>query len=30
MTIDFEAFKQELRLLYNNLKGTARFNGLKG
>lgn len=29
MTIDFEKFKQELSLLYNNLNGSATFNGLE-
>lgn len=30
MTVDFAKFKQELSLLYNNLKGTAKFNDLEG
>lgn len=30
MTIDYEKFKQELRLLYDNLKGVANFSGLEG
>lgn len=30
MTIDFEKFKQELRPLYDNLKGSATFSGLEG
>ncbi|MEO5675377.1 MAG: hypothetical protein ABIQ74_12090 [Chitinophagales bacterium] len=30
MTVDFEKFKQELRLLYDNLKGYAAFSGIEG
>lgn len=30
MTIDFEKFKQELKPLYDNLKGSATFSGLEG
>lgn len=30
LTIDFEIFKQELRPLYDNLKGSATFSGLEG
>lgn len=29
MTVDFEKFKQELSILYDNLQGTANFNDLK-
>jgi len=29
MTVDFETFKQQLRLLYNNLKGIAVFDCLE-
>lgn len=29
MTIDFEKFKQELSILYNNLQGIANFNDLE-
>lgn len=30
MTIDFEKFKQQLMLLYDDLKGSAVFEGLEG
>lgn len=30
MTVDFEKFKQELSILYDNLQGTANFNDLEG
>ena len=30
MTIEFEKFKQELKPLYDNLKGSATFSGLEG
>lgn len=30
MTFDFEKFKQELSILYDNLQGTANFNDLEG
>lgn len=30
MTTDFERFKQELKPLYDNLKGTAKFSGFEG
>lgn len=30
MTVDFEKFKQELSMLYDNLQGTANFNDLEG
>ncbi|HZZ75646.1 MAG TPA: hypothetical protein VFE04_06930, partial [Puia sp.] len=30
LTIDFERFKQELRPLYEDLKGSATFSGIEG
>jgi len=30
MTVEFEKFKQEISQLYDNLKGTARFNDIEG
>lgn len=30
MTVDYEKFKQELSILYDNLQGTANFNDLEG
>jgi hypothetical protein len=30
MTFNFEMFKQELRSLYDNLKGSATFSGMEG
>lgn len=30
MTTDFEIFKREIEILYNNLNGTATFEGIEG